>query len=253
MSLANSNTLKAIAAGAAAIASLALGATAMAQAVVIRSTGPSAGAYPMGKKLPADASVTLRAGDRVTVLDKSGTRVLSGPGTYSMNGAVDHNGSGGAMATMLAMGGTRMRTRTGAVRGDTTAELPPPGPSSVWYVDVSKGGTYCVADPSQLVLWRPNHVDAATGKLRDASGKVAPVKWDRGNSLKLWPSAQLPVIDGKTYTFSDPVGPSVTITTKVMGKVPEDGMEVAAKMAQMGCTRQLDVLANAAAAQTPGG
>lgn len=250
---ANSKTLRVMAAGAAAFASLALGGAAMAQAVVIRSTGPSAGQYPQGRKLPATASVTLRAGDRVTVLDKSGTRVLSGPGTFAMNGAVDRTESGGAVATVLAMGNARMRTRTGAVRGDIASSAPQTGPDSVWYIDVSKGGTYCVADPAKLVLWRPNREEAATGKLTDAAGAVAPVEWKRGNALKLWPGASLPVVDGKTYTFSDPVGPSVAITTKLMGEVPEDSMEVAAKMAEMGCTQQLDVLANAAAEQTPGG
>ncbi|MDE2563917.1 MAG: hypothetical protein KGL48_16895 [Sphingomonadales bacterium] len=251
--MANSKALKAMAAGAAAFASLALGGAAMAQAIVIRSTGPSAGQYPQGKKLPAAASVTLRAGDRVTVLDKSGTRVLSGPGTFSVTGAVDHTNSGGAVETMLAMGGARMRTRTGAVRGDLPDAAPPTGPDSVWYIDVSKGGTYCVADPAKLVLWRPNHVEAASGKLAGASGTVASVEWKRGNALKLWPSAALPVVDGKSYTFSDPVGPSVTITTRLMGEVPADSMDIAAKMAAMGCTRQLDVLANTAAAGTPGG
>lgn len=253
MSSANSKALRAMAAGVAAFASLAIGGAAMAQAVVIRSTGPSAAQYPQGKKLPASASVTLRAGDRVTVLDKSGTRVLSGPGTFSMNGTVDRTDSSGAMATMIAMGGARMRTRTGAVRGDVTGAALQTGPDSVWYIDVSKGGTYCVADPAKLVLWRPNRVEAASGKLTDAAGTVAPVEWKRGNALKLWPGATLPVVDGKSYTFSDPVGPSVTITTKLMGTVPEDSMDVAAKLAEMGCTQQLDVLANAAEQGTPGG
>jgi hypothetical protein len=49
-------------------ASLSWSAAAHAQAVVIRSTGPSAAAYPMGRKLPAGAVVTLKAGDQVTVI-----------------------------------------------------------------------------------------------------------------------------------------------------------------------------------------
>ena len=40
---------------------------AFAQAVVVRSTGPSAVAYPKGKRLPANASVVLKAGDVATV------------------------------------------------------------------------------------------------------------------------------------------------------------------------------------------
>lgn len=253
MSSANSKVLKLLAATAAALGAVALGGAAMAQAVVIRSTGPSAAAYPQGKKLPADASVTLRAGDRVTVLDKSGTRVLSGPGTFAMNGAVNRTNTGGAMANMLAMGGTQVRTRTGAVRGAPEAAPEVPAPDSVWYVDVRKGGTFCVADPSQLVLWRPNRVEEATARLTGADGTVAQVTWKRGNALKLWPSSTLPIVDGQTYTFSDPVGPAVKITLKLMGPMPDSDMDVAARLGELGCTGQLDTLATAAANAASGG
>ncbi|OZA58497.1 MAG: hypothetical protein B7X78_08945, partial [Sphingomonadales bacterium 39-62-4] len=57
-------------AGMAALAGMAIAGSAMAQSVVVRSTGPSAGAYPQGKKLPAHATVVLKGGDQVTVLDK---------------------------------------------------------------------------------------------------------------------------------------------------------------------------------------
>ena len=46
--------------------------TAQAATIVVRSNGPSAGAYPPGKSLPTGAAITLRAGDVVTVLDAGG-------------------------------------------------------------------------------------------------------------------------------------------------------------------------------------
>ncbi|WP_338468229.1 hypothetical protein RXV95_06675 [Novosphingobium sp. ZN18A2] len=250
--MANSKALKAMAAGAAAIASLAIGGAAMAQAVIIRSTGPSAAQYPQGRKLPANATVTLKSGDRVTVLDKSGTRVLSGPGSFAMNGKVNRDGEGTSLASAILSSGSSRRTRTGAVRG-APVEQAPPGPGSVWYIDVSKGGTYCVADPSKLVLWRPNRTEEATATLTAADGTVADLVWKRGNALKLWPAATLPVVDGQTYTFSDPVGPAVKITTRLLGPLPPDPMEVAAKMGELGCNAQLDVMANAAAPAGSGG
>ena len=60
---------------------------AVAQAVVVRSTGPSAVAYPKGKRLAANATVVLKAGDVVTVLDKAGTRVLKGAGSFTLDNA----------------------------------------------------------------------------------------------------------------------------------------------------------------------
>jgi len=248
------NVLKALLVGAAAMGSLIVAGAAQAQAVVIRSSGPSASQYPQGRKLPAGAAVTLRAGDSVTVVDKAGSRVLSGPGNYTLNGQVSRDG-GAQLAGLMSRGGSA-RSRTGAVRGAPGVAAAPSGPAapeSVWYVDVSKGGTYCVADPAALVLWRPHREDEGTGRLLAADGTMADVTWKRGNALKLWPSATLPVIDGQSYSFSHPVGPTVKITTRVIGMVPADDVEVAALLAQKGCNAQLDLLAAAATPQTTGG
>ena len=49
---------------------------------VVASSGPSAGKYPVGKKLKDTDRITLRAGDSVTVLDSRGTRIISGAGTH---------------------------------------------------------------------------------------------------------------------------------------------------------------------------
>lgn len=246
---------KAFLAGAAAMAGLMLAGAACAQSVVVRSTGPSAATYPQGKKLAANSTVTLRAGDLVTVLDKSGTRVLSGPGTFTLNGAVNRDASGGtALAAMMARGGAA-RTRTGAVRGALSAPVPaaPTGPENVWYIDVSKGGTYCVADTATLVMWRPARTDEGTGKLLSQDGSSTDVTWRAGSALKVWPSASVPVVDGQTYTFSNAVGAPVKIRTMLLTAVPSDEIEVAAAMAGKGCTAQLDLLANLAAATQAGG
>lgn len=246
---------KAVLAGAAAMAGLMLSGTAAAQSIVVRSTGPSAATYSQGKKLPANSSVTLRAGDHVTVLDKSGTRVLSGPGTFALNGAVNRDAAGGtALAAMMARGGGA-RTRTGAVRGATAAPVvtAPAAPENVWYIDVSKGGTYCVADPATLVLWRPAKTDEGTGKLLSQDGSAADVTWRAGSALKVWPSASVPVIDGQTYTFSNAVGAPVKIRTMLLAAVHADELEIAATMAEKGCTAQLDLLAGLAASASAGG
>ena len=120
-----------------------------------------------------------------------------------------------------------------------------PVPDSIWYIDVSKGGAYCVADAKSLVLWRPNRAEQATGKLTPPGGKPVEVTWNKGNPLKLWPE-QLPVSDGGRYAFSDPVGPTVAITLHLLPAVPADDLAVASLLADKGCMAQLDVYANAA-------
>jgi hypothetical protein len=235
-------------AGLAAIATLGTAAAAQAQAVVVRSTGPSATAYPQGKRLAANSKVTLKAGDRVTVLDKAGTRVLAGPGSFTLDAKIarDTDAASRVSGVLASAGGTR--TRTGAVRGAPMGpvQAAPSGPDSVWYIDVSKGGDYCVGNPASLVLWRPNRDQEASGKLTAMSGgKTVRVTWRAGSPLKMWP-AELPVSEGSVYTFSDPVGPTVTIKTHVLPSVPADELEVAELLADRGCTAQLDVFANAA-------
>ena len=222
--------------------------TAQAQSVIVRSTGPSAATYPQGKKLAANAKVTLKAGDKLTVLDKAGTRVLAGPGNFTLDGSVRRDvGAVSRMAGAIANNG--VRTRTGAVRGalgPTRAAGASNAPDSVWYIDVSAGGHYCVADPASLVLWRPNRSEEANAKLSVAGGKPVDIVWKKGNPLKLWPSAALPVVEGGRYIFSDPVGPSVTITLHLLATVPTDDLAVAGMLADKGCTAQLGVFANAA-------
>ena len=93
----------------------AISSSAFAQAVVVRSTGPSAASYPKGKRLPANAQVVLKAGDVVTVLDKAGTRVLRGVGTFTLDNAVNRDRS--AAALLARSLSNPASVRAGAVRG----------------------------------------------------------------------------------------------------------------------------------------
>lgn len=247
--------VRAAVAGAAVLVGTVLASQALAQSVIVRSTGPSAATYPQGRKLPANATVVLKGGDQVTVLDKAGTRVLAGPGTFTLNGAVNRDSGGAtALASMMARGGGA-RTRTGAVRGATAAPVvtAPAGPDNVWYIDVSKGGTYCVADPATLVLWRPDKTQDGAGKLLSQDGSTADVSWRAGNPLKVWPSASVPVVDGQSYTFSSAVGAPIKIRTMLLASVPADEVEVAGIMAEKGCAAQLDLLATLASSAQAGG
>jgi hypothetical protein len=254
MSSAKQAGLKPLLAACAAAAGLAMTGAAQAQSVVVRSTGPSAAQYPQGKRLPVNARVTLRSGDRLTVLDKAGTRILAGPGDFVLNGAISRDqGAGSRVGSVLAAGGGA-RVRTGAVRGAPPASaVLSHGPDSIWYVDVTRGGPFCIANPSSVVLWRPNRDQPATAKLTAAAGgKTVVVMWKPGSSLRQWP-AELPVANGAVFTFTDPVGPTVKITTLLLPTLPADQVEVAGMLADKGCTAQLDVLANAATGGASGG
>ncbi|MEM1132611.1 MAG: hypothetical protein AAGH53_06730 [Pseudomonadota bacterium] len=225
-----------------------LSAPAMAQSVVVRSTGPSASQYPAGKKLPANARITLKSGDVITVLDKGGTRVLRGPRTISLNQRVASASTTSSMRSLLRTR-SNTRARTGAVRSTGTATVGEAGiaPRSpnLWFVDVTRPGTYCIADPAATVLWRSDIAATMSATLANASGAGAtPIEWRRGSALKRWPVDMVPMIDGSSYTLAmaGDVEPPAQITVRLMETVPEDADDTASELIARGCQQQLDLL-----------
>ena len=127
-------------------------ASAAANVLVVRSSGPSAKSYAPGRSLPDNARIALQAGDTVVVLDARGTRTFRGPGTFSPSQAVQ-----ASARTVQAADGRR--ARIGAVR---SAGIVPTSPTTIWHVDVSQGGRMCLAGTSDVMLWRPESSQATT-------------------------------------------------------------------------------------------
>ena len=145
-----------------------------AQSIVVRSTGPSAGQYPRGQRLAPGATVSLKAADIVTILDRAGTRVLRGPGTFRLDGAVVRdNGVAARLSRSLVNGSLGRTLRAGAVRG-----LQRPGAAgaslaeTIWLADVDQGGAVCVPRDSSVFLWRGNAGSARSGALASADQQV---------------------------------------------------------------------------------
>ncbi|OZA55910.1 MAG: hypothetical protein B7X78_10310, partial [Sphingomonadales bacterium 39-62-4] len=163
-----------IAAG--ALMAAAVSSETMAQAVVVRSTGPTAVNYPKGKRLPANASVVLKAGDVVTVLDKAGTRVLKGAGTFVMDSAV--NRDRGAAALLARSLSNPASVRAGAVRGAVAGDPEVVLPVSIWIADTNQDGNVCVPRGSDLYLWR-GKADARsfTWLTESEGGEMVRMQW----------------------------------------------------------------------------
>jgi hypothetical protein len=214
---------------------------ALANTIVVSSSGPSARTYPAGKSLPAGSRIVLTAGDTMTVLDSRGTRTLRGPITTSAEAAA--TAANPSFAALVATQ-NRRRARTGAIRGAGEAAKP----SNLWYVDVGAGGTVCVADPSAVQLWRPDMQQAATLTVvgEGASGAASfPV----GQNTAAWP-ASLPVTAGRSYTLS---GGGLVKPTRlrfaVLPAAPSDPATTYATLDAEGCTAQKQLLLSAMRAQ----
>jgi hypothetical protein len=203
---------------------------ALADILVVRSTGPSAGSFPPGRRLPENARISLRAGDQLVLLDGRGTRNVRGPGTFT---------AGIPPAGQVASSGpaSQRRSRIGAVRGAGAGELRPP---SLWHVDVARSSDVCVAAPSKPVLWRADAARAVTLDIGGPGSRTSRVAWAAGSSTLAWPS-DLPVADGAQYRLSWPGAKVPTILRfRTLPRTPAGLEDMAQALISNRCEAQLD-------------
>lgn len=222
----------------------ALGAPGYAVAgIVIASSGPSAASFPPGKKLPDDARITLKNSDSVTILDAKGTRVLRGAGTFTVGAAGATNRS----VTFAAL--TRLRSaqrvRTGAVRGVSG----PPASPNLWYVDLTRSGTFCTIDPDNIRVWRPEKDGDAIYRVALPNGaKVTTLTFSDGVTVAPWDVHAAPVTDGSSYTISGKADePAVTVKFVTLPNENYAPEELASALLAKGCGEQVNLLATSLA------
>jgi hypothetical protein len=209
-------------AGAAVAVLISTGAS--AAVVVVRSLGPSAKAYPPGKTLPETAKITLQGGDVVTVIGPGSAKTLRGPGNFDAK----------QMSLASAAG---QRGRFGALRAGEVAHSP-----SIWDVDVTQSGKFCVATPARLELWRPDSDGAGKITIHSADGKTQDLNWAAGKASASWPGA-LPVTTGAEYRIDGPnEGDNSSLSFVTVPSAPSDLVSTAQLLIENGCQNQLDLL-----------
>ncbi len=223
-------------------AGLALVAPAAAQAgVVIKSSGPSASEYPVGKKLDDRGRITLKAGDTVTVLSSGRTRVIKGAGTHRVGA---RGASTRATFAALTRQRSNARVRTGATRN------PPAAVSTtqptLWDVDVSKTGTVCAANFDAVRMWRSGSETAASYVVKsEGSPEDVHVSFSEGIALVPWDGTRMPLSDGVTYDITGLEGGETAAVSFVkLDAMPETPEDMASALIEKGCAGQLDLLAS---------
>lgn len=207
-----------------------------AAVLVVRSSGPSAKAYPAGRALAENQQVTLKGNDVVILLDSRGTRTLRGPGTYSTSASM--GGSTSAMAALSGQSNSR-RSRVGAVRGAPTGAT---SGRNVWQADISRSGNICVANPADTGLYRANSDTAGRVTIKEVgSGRLATVDFAAGQKNAPWP-ATLPVTAGSRYEVRGGGNGSVTLNATPIAPVPAGLEGLAQSLIRSNCEAQLDVL-----------
>ena len=247
-----SDRLKArISAVALAAAALALPVAAMA-GVVVKSTGPSSAKYPVGTKLDDSASITLKAGDVVTVLTAEGTRVIKGGGTFRVG---DRPQVASDRFASLTRKRAATRVRTGAVRGEAS-EAPATNPS-LWYVDVTRSGPICLYDLATVRLWRPGNAGTSTYRIATAdSTSQSDVTFDDTVTVAALDPTRFSIAEGWQYVITGPDGKTsaqVSFVLLAQDYPQPDGLAEA--LIDKGCTVQLETLASSleASAEAAGG
>ena len=202
--------------------------SASAAVIVVRSSGPSARAFPAGKALQDNEKLALKDNDMVVLLDGRGTRTLRGPGSFSA-ASTGPARSASSLAALTGQG--RARGRVGAVRG--------PVPRSIWQADSQKSETMCFANPSDISIYRDNIATAETVTVKDlASGKSAKVNFPVSMQTAPWP-ADLPINANGRYQIG-----STTVSMKSIAPLPAGLEGIAQSLIRNDCQGQLDILIN---------
>ena len=218
-----------------AAALVAIAAPAAANVIVVRAAGPSARTYPAGRSLPDNARIVLRANDTLVVLGAGGTRTFRGPGTFSPSAAVR-----AGQRTVASSDGRR--ARIGAVR---SAGLVPQSPT-IWHVDVTQSGTFCLANSANLMLWRPDATLTTRLTVVAPGGAAQSAEWPAGQATLSWPPGT-PITNGAVYSFRQAgVAVPTQITFRTLSTQPTDLQAVAAALIANGCQEQLDLLVESA-------
>ncbi len=213
------------------------------QMVVLASSSP---AISEGGMVESDQTLTLAAGENVTLLSMGGQTVkLSGP----FNGVptaqkASAGGNSKAMAAISAMFKSQKKSTAslGAVRAANVeaAEAKVPDP---WLVSVENSGNRCLRS-GKPVLWRAS-AGQSDFKLQSAGALKKKIEgpWPAGKSRITMPDNFF--VDGKTYeAILD--GRTVEITTHMLPATLNyaNPAEVASEMAQRNCVNQAMALLN---------
>lgn len=212
--------------------------------VVVSSSGPSAGSYPVGRQIGASDRIVLRDGDSLTVLDNGGTRVFRGAGTFTLS---QQSGASRSRAfASLTTQRSAARARTGAVRSTGATEVTNP---SLWYVDVATSGTICLPGADNVRLWRANTQAESTYAIAADGGNGASVTFPAGEMLAAWDIYNLPEA-GTTYHIGHGTGSNaVAVNFVFLDEMPATPEDMASTLIANGCTTQLEQMSRAMLAE----
>lgn len=225
-------------AAAALLLALLAWAPAQAAVLVLGASGPGVAArYRPGAMVEA-GTITLVAGEWISVLADGRVQRLSGPTSLRTAAAKPAERK---MLESVASGLRRAQARQvefGVVRGGSVDQRA----ADPWMIDISRNDTVCVRNGVQPVLWRADANATLRMSLEDReSGARRFFTWRSGEASAVWPEA-LAVRTGE-FLISDSLGASRQLRVVVVPEALQGG-ELLAELAEQECLTQLQGLAS---------
>ncbi len=213
---------------------------ALAQFVVMDARGL---AYKPGDKLAAGVTVSLKEGERLSVIGADGKSItLRGP--YS--GALVAAGGAPqeprqALSALLASREARVKS-VGVVRSGS-ARVQTPDPEMI---DITRAGSRCLAEGRSPVFWRPDaHNEEAFVVFPADRSWRADFVWQAGQDRMVFPD--LSKFEGLTTLLVNIGQQEFAISFSVIPSAIDSDFVRAAWMLEKGCVQQADALLRALA------
>ena len=209
-----------------------------AEIVVLESTSAR---YMAGQSVDAAQSVTLAAGETLTVATEDGrlVRVVGPHDGPAIGSAPDDNAARRALAQLI--GADRPEVGgIGGVRGDPTADATADTRTGVWLVHAERGGEQCALQGQGVQLWREEAASAAVMEIRVSLDETAAqTRWNAGEQNAAWP-AGVDLADGTIYLLRmEGAVRSVPLRLHLLPPgLGSRGLGTAAWLAARGCTDQ---------------
>jgi hypothetical protein len=220
---------------------------ALADVLIVRSTGPSATSYPVRTRLPDNGRIVLAAGDRVVLVGPAGTRTLIGPGRFQaapvLRTVIGRQRTAARFAAVLTQGGTRQSAA--AIRRDNPNAPPLPRHSGqgLWSFPIGYSGAVCTPDPAQMFLTRSAGEPMLNVRIARASRPA--VRHDISLAANMIDASWegYPITDGEEFILTMQTGGQQSrIRFSILPNTPASAMDLAGALADRGCSAQLDRL-----------
>ena len=220
---------------------------AMAQFVVMDARGVS---YKPGDKIAAGANVTLKEGERLSVIGADGKTVtLRGPyaGAIAVSSGTVQD-SKQALSALLATREARVKS-VGVVRSGTASVKTPDAEA----IDITRAGPRCLTEGRPPVFWRPEPLTEEPFVVFPADRSWrADFIWQIGQDRMVFPD--LSKFERLTTLLVNIRQQEFALSFSVVPSTLESDVVRAAWMLEKGCVQQADALLRSlASAAAPDG